>query len=398
MADTTTTTSDKTDVQDSQQPKRRRKSGWDVPSIPNAGSTTTDSVTATISTNSAVMSTTIGATIPNLGLSGLPVNQLLFPVPQPLNNRIYVGSIHYDIKQSDVAALFSSFGLVTKVEMSMDPATGKSKGFCFIEYSNAESALAAQAMDGFELAGRKIKVGRPLHGIGAPVNPLTMGGLLGINPLLGSANTGVLGLPNLNPLQIPLGLQSTSSGLTPTRPEVKNCILVRNISPSYTAKAIQDMFGAYGAVISCSLISYDNVQPSVAMIEFESIISAQTSVTLMNNFSLSGLKISIETMTKTEVDTELKKLKDEKEKDYTSVMLENMVEFHEASDPDLKDEINEEASNYGGVEKIDIIADKVTQTVKVLLKYSLPSEAAKAVKAMNGRSFGSQKIKAKLIP
>jgi len=38
----------------------------------------------------------------------------------------------------------------------MDPATGKSKGFCFIEYTDQASALAAHAMDGFELAGRKV--------------------------------------------------------------------------------------------------------------------------------------------------------------------------------------------------------------------------------------------------
>lgn len=38
----------------------------------------------------------------------------------------------------------------------MDSATGKSKGFCFLEYTDQASALAAHAMDGFELAGRKV--------------------------------------------------------------------------------------------------------------------------------------------------------------------------------------------------------------------------------------------------
>ena len=69
---------------------------------------------------------------------------------------IVYSSINYDIRQSDMIALFSSFGTVTKCEMSMDSITGKSKGFCFIEYADAASAEAAQAMDGFELGGRKV--------------------------------------------------------------------------------------------------------------------------------------------------------------------------------------------------------------------------------------------------
>lgn len=73
-------------------------------------------------------------------------------------------SIHYDLKESDIVALFSTFGTITKSEMSIDPATQRSKGFCFIEYNELASADAAMVMDGFELAGRKIKVGRPHHG------------------------------------------------------------------------------------------------------------------------------------------------------------------------------------------------------------------------------------------
>lgn len=60
------------------------------------------------------------------------------------------------MKESDIVALFSTFGTVTKSEMSIDPSTGRSKGFCFLEYSDASSAEAAMAMDGFELAKRKV--------------------------------------------------------------------------------------------------------------------------------------------------------------------------------------------------------------------------------------------------
>src|SRR5690242_17297552 len=76
-------------------------------------------------------------------------------------------SIHYDLREPDIVALFSTFGTITKSEMTMDPQTGRSKGFCFLEFAEPACAEAAMAMDGFELAGRKIKVGKPLHGQGA---------------------------------------------------------------------------------------------------------------------------------------------------------------------------------------------------------------------------------------
>lgn len=47
------------------------------------------------------------------------------------------------------------------MDMSHDPATGRHKGFCFVEYADVKGADAAlSAMNGFELAGRAIKVRR----------------------------------------------------------------------------------------------------------------------------------------------------------------------------------------------------------------------------------------------
>jgi poly(U)-binding-splicing factor PUF60 len=48
--------------------------------------------------------------------------------------RIYVGSLHYELKDSDIQAIFGAFGPIRSCDMSKDPATGRHKGFCFIEY------------------------------------------------------------------------------------------------------------------------------------------------------------------------------------------------------------------------------------------------------------------------
>ena len=78
--------------------------------------------------------------------------------------------------------------------MTLDPLTGRSKGFCFLEFSDPACAEAAQAMDGFELAGRKIKVGRPVHGTGAVAQPIQPASLI---PGLGLAGLPVA-LPSLH--------------------------------------------------------------------------------------------------------------------------------------------------------------------------------------------------------
>ncbi|RYE96326.1 MAG: hypothetical protein EOO41_04725, partial [Methanobacteriota archaeon] len=51
-------------------------------------------------------------------------------------SRIYIGSLHYDIREEHLRELFSPFGNITRVDMSHEPATGKTKGFAFLSYDN----------------------------------------------------------------------------------------------------------------------------------------------------------------------------------------------------------------------------------------------------------------------
>jgi poly(U)-binding-splicing factor PUF60 len=70
-------------------------------------------------------------------------------------SRIYVGSIAFDLNELHIREVFAQFGGVKSVTMSVDPATGKHKGYCFIEYDFPESAeLALELMNGADLGGR----------------------------------------------------------------------------------------------------------------------------------------------------------------------------------------------------------------------------------------------------
>ncbi|CAO1615485.1 unnamed protein product [Sympodiomycopsis kandeliae] len=73
--------------------------------------------------------------------------------------RLYVGSLHFNLTDADVRSVFEPFGDIEDVDLHREP-TGKSKGFAFVQFKTA--AIAEQAiahMNGFELAGRKIRVG-----------------------------------------------------------------------------------------------------------------------------------------------------------------------------------------------------------------------------------------------
>ena len=74
--------------------------------------------------------------------------------------RIYVGSLHYSLTENDISSIFDPFGKVEFVRMNRDPRSNESKGFAFIQFTKEEDARRAyEQMNGFELMGRKIRVG-----------------------------------------------------------------------------------------------------------------------------------------------------------------------------------------------------------------------------------------------
>lgn len=85
-------------------------------------------------------------------------------------NNIYVGGFPYRTTREDLARLFASCGTVLSSKVIMDRATGKPKGFGFVEMStDAEAAAAVAKLNGSMVGDRKIFVvsGRPQKG-GAP--------------------------------------------------------------------------------------------------------------------------------------------------------------------------------------------------------------------------------------
>ncbi|KAL9945075.1 hypothetical protein D7B24_005772 [Verticillium nonalfalfae] len=74
-------------------------------------------------------------------------------------HRLYVGNIHFNVTEQDLQAVFEPFGELEFVQLQKDD-TGRSRGYGFVQYRDAGQAREAlEKMNGFDLAGRPIRVG-----------------------------------------------------------------------------------------------------------------------------------------------------------------------------------------------------------------------------------------------
>lgn len=73
--------------------------------------------------------------------------------------KLYVGSLHYNITDTMLRAIFEPFGVIESVQLQYDPETNQSKGYGFVNFRDSAAAKRAmEQMDGFDLAGRPMKV------------------------------------------------------------------------------------------------------------------------------------------------------------------------------------------------------------------------------------------------
>lgn len=72
---------------------------------------------------------------------------------------IFIAGLSYSINNEDLRELFAEYGDPTSAKVIMDRATGRSKGYGFVELEDEEAAKKAiLELDGAEYDGRKIAV------------------------------------------------------------------------------------------------------------------------------------------------------------------------------------------------------------------------------------------------
>lgn len=76
-----------------------------------------------------------------------------------MSKRIYVGNLPWSTTSNELSELFGQYGNVTNSEVIIDRATGRSRGFGFIEMAvDSEAMSAIEALDGNPLNDRPLVV------------------------------------------------------------------------------------------------------------------------------------------------------------------------------------------------------------------------------------------------
>jgi len=73
--------------------------------------------------------------------------------------RIFVGNVAFSTSEFDLEELFGRYGRVSSARIATDRATGRSRGFGFVEMPDqAEAQAAVEALHGSSFGGRPLTV------------------------------------------------------------------------------------------------------------------------------------------------------------------------------------------------------------------------------------------------
>ncbi len=72
---------------------------------------------------------------------------------------IYVGNLPFSMTEAEFRETFEAYGEVSSANIILDRATGRSRGFGFVEMPNdGEAQEAINALNGTEVASRELRV------------------------------------------------------------------------------------------------------------------------------------------------------------------------------------------------------------------------------------------------
>jgi len=76
-----------------------------------------------------------------------------------MSNKLFVGGLSWNTDDAGLQDAFAPFGEIVEAKVISDRDTGRSRGFGFVTYSDANAAQAAiQEMNGAMLDGRSLRV------------------------------------------------------------------------------------------------------------------------------------------------------------------------------------------------------------------------------------------------
>lgn len=262
-------------------------------------------------------------------------------------NGIYIASIHPDLTDEDVKSVFEAFGGI--ISCKLPPATNHSghKGYGFIEYTTNQSALEAIAsMNLFDLGGQLLRIGRSITPLSVLVNPTKDTGM----PIAAAKTAAAVKAAAAATAKI---IQAID--VTQTKP---NLPIVQPILPPAAIPSLLDV-----------TFSKDFSKQTKDELQKKLIEENESSLQQQESMSIKGQNARHLVMQKLMRNQESK-----------VIVLRNMVGPDDV-DESLQEEIQDECSKYGRVEKVIIYKEKQTDSdddnygdiiVKIFVEFSSP--------------------------
>jgi cold-inducible RNA-binding protein len=76
-----------------------------------------------------------------------------------MGRKLYVGNLPYEVSESELQELFAKVGPVESVNVMRDQATGRARGFAFVEMTTDEGAQnAIRDLNASQVGGRSLTV------------------------------------------------------------------------------------------------------------------------------------------------------------------------------------------------------------------------------------------------
>lgn len=283
--------------------------------------------------------------------------------------RLYVGNLHFSLTEADIKSVFEPFGAILSVDLHREPGTLKSKGYAFVQFINTDVAeKAIEHMNGFELAGRNIKVNHVNSARASGAVPSTSNGSEGNIP----GNTLNQNVSDSNDIS-GAGATLTSSFDEGGGGEYfcDSCISLKAARLTYT--------------FSSFVIGGLTASSRAALMEKLARIDRQSEVSNAANANL-----STEQNRPSTIPPQAKS---------RGVQLKNMFNPEEETERgwelELAEDIKEECQQKYG--KVDGIKVDTNSMGEVYIRFFDVEGAQKAVQGLNGRFFGGRSISATFI-
>jgi len=77
-------------------------------------------------------------------------------VPRNDDAKLFVGGLSWETQQKDLRDYFSKFGEIQDVNLKMDPMTGRSRGFAFVQFTSADSVEKVLGVKAHSINGKQV--------------------------------------------------------------------------------------------------------------------------------------------------------------------------------------------------------------------------------------------------